>query len=145
VDNKRYTMRDIGKLEKRIDNLEYFTALTALEIETKNKEILDEFGLNRFKSGFVVDAFNGHGIGDVNNPEYHCSIDMERNECRPPYVMSNVSLIEKNNLNINRTANHYQITGDLITLNYQPVKFIEQPYASDTENINPFAVTSYSG
>ena len=24
VDNKRYTMRDIGKLEKRIDNLEYY-------------------------------------------------------------------------------------------------------------------------
>ena len=25
VDNKRYTMRDIGKLEKRIERLEYYT------------------------------------------------------------------------------------------------------------------------
>ena len=27
VDNKRYTMRDIGKLEKRIERLEYYTCL----------------------------------------------------------------------------------------------------------------------
>ena len=28
VDNRRYTMRDIGKLEKRIERLEYYTTLT---------------------------------------------------------------------------------------------------------------------
>ena len=26
-DNRRYTMRDIGKLEQRIENVEYYTAL----------------------------------------------------------------------------------------------------------------------
>ena len=35
-DNKRYTMRDIGKLEKRISNLEVMTSLTALEADTKS-------------------------------------------------------------------------------------------------------------
>lgn len=145
VDNKRYTMRDIGNLEKRIDNLEYYTALSALELETKNKEIMDGFGLNRPKTGFVVDAFNGHGIGDSSNPDYHAAIDMEHNECRPQFSMTNISLIEQNTLNINRQANFYQITGDLITNRYNPVAFITQPYASDFEPVNPFAVTAYSG
>ena len=31
LDNKRYTMRDIGKLDKRIKNLEYYTSLSLLE------------------------------------------------------------------------------------------------------------------
>ena len=28
IDNRRFTMRDIGKIEKRVDQLEYYTALT---------------------------------------------------------------------------------------------------------------------
>ena len=31
VDNRRYTMKDIGKLEKRIERLEYYTTLSILE------------------------------------------------------------------------------------------------------------------
>ena len=31
IDNRRYTMRDIGKLEKRIERLEYYTTLSILE------------------------------------------------------------------------------------------------------------------
>ena len=38
-DNSRYTMRDIGDLEQRIDSLEYYTSLTLLESQTKSLEI----------------------------------------------------------------------------------------------------------
>ena len=31
VDNRRYTMRDIGLLEQRIENVEYYTQLNLLE------------------------------------------------------------------------------------------------------------------
>ena len=33
-DNKRYTMRDIGSLERRIKNVEYYTQLSLLEQRT---------------------------------------------------------------------------------------------------------------
>lgn len=68
VDNKRYTMRDIGKLEDRVKKIEYYTSLSLLEKETKDMEITDENGLDRFKNGFIVDSFDGHGIGDVFDP-----------------------------------------------------------------------------
>ena len=57
VDNRRYTMRDIGKLEDRIENLEQVTSLSLLEVDTKTLQIQDSDGLSRFKSGFFVDDF----------------------------------------------------------------------------------------
>ena len=62
VDNKRYTMRDIAKLEKRVERLENYTLLSVLEQQALNMQIKDEVGLDRFKSGFVVDNFENHGV-----------------------------------------------------------------------------------
>ena len=33
VDNKRYTMRDIGRIEKRVETTEYYTQLSLLETD----------------------------------------------------------------------------------------------------------------
>ena len=57
VDNSRYTMRDIGGLEDRIENLETVTSLSLLELDTKTLQVQDADGLTRFKSGFFVDDF----------------------------------------------------------------------------------------
>ena len=43
-DNRRYTMRDIGKLDKRISNLEYYTSLNLLEKETASLVLKDDDG-----------------------------------------------------------------------------------------------------
>ena len=51
-DNKRYTMRDIGKLEKRIEKLEYYTVLSLLEQDTFNTQVRDEFGNDRFQKWY---------------------------------------------------------------------------------------------
>ena len=40
--NRRYTMRDIGKLEARVGKLEYATALGLLERQTDSFQVLDE-------------------------------------------------------------------------------------------------------
>lgn len=145
LNNKRYTMRDIGSLEKRIENVEYYTALSLLEQETKSLTIVDEFGLDRFKNGFIVDDFSGQGVGDVLSADYACSIDMENNELRPFFTMNNVNFIEQNTTDSQRTGDDYALTGDLITLPYTSVEAIKQPYASRTENVNPFAIFTFIG
>ena len=48
-DNVRFTMKDIGKLEDRIANLETTTSLSLLELDTKTLQIQDADGLSRFK------------------------------------------------------------------------------------------------
>jgi hypothetical protein len=146
VDNKRYTMRDIGKLEKRIDNLEYYTSLSLLEQQTESLDITDSAGDTRFKNGFIVDGFTGHNTGDVNSPDYLCSIDMEKGELRPFYSMQNANLIEKASTNAARVAANYQLYGDVITLPVlSHVPLVRQEYASRIENINPFAIFTFLG
>lgn len=62
IENKRYTMRDIGRLEKRISNLEYYTQLSLLEKQAKDTSIPDSTNQEKFKNGFVVDPFTSADI-----------------------------------------------------------------------------------
>ena len=50
VDNRRYTMRDIGVIEDRVQHLENVTTLSFLEQKIENLQIKDADGLDRFKS-----------------------------------------------------------------------------------------------
>ena len=45
-------MRDIGSLEKRIKNIEYYTQLSLLEADAQSLQIQDSDGLDRFKKWF---------------------------------------------------------------------------------------------
>ena len=91
---QRFTMRDIGRLQDRIENLEFYTALNLLERDAESFQIQDANGLDRFKSGFIVDNFAGHKVGDTLHKDYKIAIDMEENEARPVCVMRNASLTE---------------------------------------------------
>jgi len=139
-DNKRYTMRDIGDLDKRIGNLEYYTALSLLERETASMEILDENGLNRFKNGFVVDPFDSHKVGDATHSDYNCSIDPENKIMRPKFNDENIGLLfdEPN-------SSHVQRTGGIVTLPYIETSINRQTQASKYENINPYAFRNIFG
>jgi hypothetical protein len=93
--NRRYTMSDIGRLETRIQNMEYYTALNLLEKDAASLQIQDANGLDRFKSGFVVDNFAGHATGDVKHPDYRVAIDMQDGILRPKYYMKGILLLKR--------------------------------------------------
>ena len=150
VDNRRYTMRDIGRLEKRIENIEYYTQLSLLETQTQSLQIQDADGFDRFKNGFIVDNFTGHGIGDVGNLDYRIAMDMASGEARPICKTDSVQLIEADDdgttiLSADRTDGNYAKTGDLITLPYSEQTLIDQPFASKFLNVNPFNVFTWVG
>ena len=80
-DNRRFTMRDIGALEKRIENLEKLTSLSALELDTKSFQVKDADGLNRFKTGFVVNNFKDREFIDFSQEGgSKCDVDVENKE-----------------------------------------------------------------
>ena len=84
VDNKRFTMRDIGKLEDRIENLETITSLSLLELDTKTLQIQDVDGLSRFKTGFFVDDFKNNNLLDIKNPDCKCDVNAGTKELVSP-------------------------------------------------------------
>jgi hypothetical protein len=145
VDNRRYTMRDIGKLESRIKNLEYYTSLSLLEQETLNLQIQDADGFNRFKNGFLVDTFKGHNVGDTTSADYQCAMDLENGVVRPRCTTDQISLTETATTDTARSTAGYKKTGDLITLPYTEVELVSNLSATTTVNINPFNVFRYVG
>lgn len=156
-DNRRYTMRDIGKLERRIENLEYYTSLSLLEQETSRMSITDANGNDRFKNGFLVDSFNSFESADTNSPDFSCSIDITQERVARPLVTSDNFKLEEDLLNPifadtidtlrlgQDNNNGYQKTGELYTLPYTRSEFISQPLATKVVSVNPYDVLTYVG
>lgn len=145
VDNKRYTMRDIGKLEKRIERLEYYTTLSILEQQALNMQIKNDIGLDRFKTGFVVDNFESHIVGNLKSSDYRCSIDTQQSTLRPQVKEDSFDLEEVNKREDQRIIAGYQKTNNIITLPYKNLTLLGNPFATKTINPNPFVVIQYVG
>ncbi len=139
IENKRFTMRDIGKIEKRVEQLEYFTALSFLEKDAKEQSIFTDGGVERFKNGILVDQFAGHAIGDVLDDDYRIAIDFDQTFLRPTFESDNFKFkFGLDSANIKKT-------GDLISVDYTDTGFIDQPATTTTEEVNPFGSGMYNG
>ena len=78
IDQPRgYSMVDIGNLERRIYDLEYYVSLSLLESDLKDRVIPSSLDptLNRFKYGFFVDDFSTRLFSDESNPAYAARIE----------------------------------------------------------------------
>jgi hypothetical protein len=140
IENRRYTMRDIGDLEKRIEAVEYYTTLNILEQEAKAKSIRDTDGDEMPKRGILVDQFKGHVVADNTDPMFAASVDYEKNELRPPFVTESYELLLNSVTNVTGNA-----ADGIYTLAYQTKPEIANILASGTLQINPFSVINYLG
>jgi hypothetical protein len=143
--HRRYTMEDISKLDQRLSSVEYYTALTQTEKQTKDHVIQDSAGNDIFKNGFLVDTFADYSVGLTNHPDFACSLDLEKGELRPSFEIDNIKLFEVNTLDQQRANNNYTISGPIATLPYTEVPYITQLKASMVENVNPYSVYSFNG
>ena len=151
LDNKRYTMKDIGNIDKRVKKLEYYTSLSLLEADADSLLILDENGNNRFKSGILVDSFTGHGIGDVLHPDYNISIDNKENCARPPFIIHNSKLEYDSTEQISnifvesKKPGTTNINTGIYTFPFTIEPFAAQPLASRSISVMPHEVVDWVG
>jgi len=143
--NQRFTMKDIGKIDQRVTAVERMTTLNLLERNAASFEVTDANGLNRFKSGFVVDNFQGHQVGDAYHKDYKVAMDFQKGELRPSHIAKSVDLEENVTTDAARTSAGYQKTGDLLTLPYTEVVLTEQPFASTIERVAPYMTATWKG
>jgi hypothetical protein len=153
-DNRRYTMRDIGVIEDRVDNLETLTSLSLLEVSTSSLQTQDALGFDRFKSGFFVDDFSTTNL--LNNDNSSIQVNIAAKELQPIVarntLKSQLAGSERLNTesldfstNFNLLDANVQKTGNSVTLKYTEVSWIEQKFATRVENVNPFHVVNYVG
>jgi hypothetical protein len=135
IDNRRYTMKDIGTIERRVKNLEYYTSLSMLEQEATEKKIFTNGGEERFKNGILVDSFVGHNIGNPFDSDYKCAIDPIEGVLRPSYSTNNILFGVESQFQAQET----------VSFPYTEVPLITQPYASVSESVNPFDIAAWLG
>lgn len=133
LSHKRFTMKDISVLEKRIERLEYYTTLNLLESIAMQTNIPDSNGDQRFQNGFFVDPFNSHVFGKTDDPDYRVSIDERNGLLRPAFHPEVIEMEFDTN---DSSYSNVQITGNMVTLAYEHELFIDQPYASDIVNVS---------
>ena len=138
INNRRYTMRDIGKLENRIENLEYYTSLSQLETDTSSIQVIDpDTGNDRFKNGIFADPMSDFRLLNTEDPESFASIDTANSRLRP--------LVDSVGIDFSWTSGGSN-NDDMISASQQTsVRFDTQPYATKTINVNPYAVFSWAG
>ena len=138
IDHKRFTMKDIGRLEKRVDTLEEVTALSMLEMDTSFFQVLDSAGNDRTKSGFLVDNFID--AVHVDKTLSTAAIDPIEHCVRPPFKEDNIRLL------YDSAASPKTIKkGDNVYIDFDEVEYLSQTTASTAIKINPFSVTIYDG
>lgn len=82
---RRYKMSDIASIEKRINRLEYYLALSLMEMQAKDQVILDANGNDRFKNGIYVNAFDSDLLSDLKDPSYAASYNSSKKRLGPNF------------------------------------------------------------
>jgi hypothetical protein len=88
---KRYTMNDIGKLDRRLQAVEQLATLNTVESEIKGLVLPSGItpSTERFKNGFLSDTFEDYSKIDRSNREFAATIDAQKGFLKPPTKQMN--------------------------------------------------------
>lgn len=138
---KRFTMADIGSLANRIDNLEYYTALSLLEQSAQQLQITSsQTGLTVFKNGILVDPFRDFTISNTNDPQFRIAIDSNSNQARPFFAQRTLPMYFSSS-----ASTGVQQTGRMTSLPFTSVMYQSQPYSSNYRNCIEGNIFTYQG
>jgi hypothetical protein len=127
--NKRFTMKDIGDIQKRVEKIEYYTVLNALEKSAEDMVIKGADGLNRFKNGILVDNFENLSIANVRHSEFSASVDKSGEFLAPAQRAYDLAL------GVNKMGTGVTNNDDtVITLSHNHRSMIAQNYATTFRN-----------
>ena len=115
------------KAAKRIQRLEYYSALNLLESEVASLTIPNQNNptIAAFKNGFFVDPFNSYTVANYNDGEFKSEIDTLSSKLVPLQQYFNLDLVYNQTGSTNVTKN-----GDLVSLPYTEVTLVNQPIAN---------------
>ena len=140
VENRRYTMGEIGKIQKRLDDVEVFSKLSLSEAEIESRTLRGTSAdTEPFKTSIFSDEFYGHSVGDVVDGTHVCSVDYERGELRPFFRTTRP---------ITSTPTHNGTTASVdgvVTLEYTSVPYITNKQYTKTVKINPSNTVNWLG
>jgi hypothetical protein len=139
-DHKRYTMRDIARIEKRVDAIEYYTSLNSVE----NQALEDSVQYSSYtdatekeKYGIVGEGFKNYNIADYKNPDF--TVSMSPGMMLPMNQNKIHSIKDTGLSNVKKNQKTY-------TLSYTEVPAISQNVTSNKiVTVQPFLFATFNG
>jgi len=140
VDNRRFTMSEIGKIQKRIDEVEVFTKLSIKESELSSRSMKSTATASEpIKTSILVDEFYGHSVADVCDTGHRCSIDYERGILYPFFRTEDITLTSP-------TSGGVTFTSDgLMMLRYAEKEYISNKKFTGRIQVNPSNIVNFLG
>ena len=137
-DNKRYTMRDIGAIDKRLQQVEYYTTLSLLEKKARSETVLyQDSALQKEKYGIIVDQFDGFNIADNKNQDLLCQLSF--NELKPYKITKEIPL------RLSSATGAYKINEKTFSISFTETPVISQTTATKAVSVQPYLFGQFIG
>jgi hypothetical protein len=138
VDNKRYTMRDIGTLENRIRNIEYYTSLSIAEKKATDAPILyEDNATEKEKYGIVADNFTGFNVADTLNADFKCSLEKGK--------LSAYNNLKHIPLEVSTIGANTKRNSKTVSLDYTEEVIVQQTTATANVTVQPYLYGTFIG
>ena len=138
VENKRYTMKDIGVLDARITQLEYYTSLSQLEAQAAAETILYQGGVEpKPQYGIIADDFGDFSYVDNQTSDLRCY--MQQGTLSPFKLQTPLALT----LNSNNGA--YAENDKTYCLPFTETPAIVQNAATTATSVQPYLFAQFTG
>jgi hypothetical protein len=140
-ENRRFTMKDISSLDKRIEKLEFFVSLNNVENLAMSDKTLYEDNTEKEKYGIVGENFKNFNIADYKDPAFSCALDTNGGlSFLTPRTTTNPILFK------GKGGTDTKINKKTLTLNYTETPAISQNLASDKAvSVQPFLFGQFNG
>lgn len=140
--NKRYRMQDIGALDQRLTQVEYYAALSSLEQSVTNLLTQDTNGQSIFQNGIFADPLQNFALANCADPAFNIAIDSNLEVARPTFSQYAVPLKYIAGANTALEGNRIIMLDPAGT---GTTTLITQPFASQIRNCAQDITYTYSG
>ena len=139
IDNRRYTMKEIGELENQVENVERDRYLEILYSDATAKGA-GESDTTLVEEGTLIDDFSGHAFDDVSNRDNNCSMDFKYRGLKVPFT-TNVFKFDVNTLPTGLTMSDDRN----ITYDFTEQKALGVSFGTVAIPVNPYGNTDFLG
>jgi len=136
-ENRRFTMKDISSIDKRVQKLEFFVSLNNVENLAMSDKTLYEDNTEKEKYGIVGENFRNFSIADFKDRSFSCALDQGFLTPRT----TTIPLAFKN-----KTLADMKLNKKTISLNFTETPAISQNLVSDKAvSVQPFLFGQFNG
>ena len=135
---RKYSMADIGIIDRRLQNVEYAINLNKIEQSIASQAIPSVVtpSINRFKNAFFVETFDDFSRSAITDREYACSIEAFNSVMKPLTQTLNFEC----KFDTTDATTAAAVVGNTLMLPYTEEMFVDQSVKSDIIGVDGHSV-----